>query len=632
MLWRGAPAQAACAEAVAKEDEEEVPVMSYATAVPQGFGEEDGVTAWLGPERAPPLPLPELVTEDEACNPAYAAWLAACPLPPRWVKNEREFLEVVRAECGEELAKAPPYPEAYGDRRLLRFLRQHKRPDKALAAVKQYLAYRRDNGLDEIRAFIADGHVPQSGWPLGDFFSDRCCVCPCSTALFDVKGNPLCVEQYGFWPAHRLRDVTAEGYIAWQTYALEFKSMQLERVALGRERVLLRAAHAQWEARRGNAAGAPSGGCLREGWGEVARLCTIFDMKGLTFAHALLPGGFRMVKQLIPLVQRYYPWLQDTTHFVNASMAVSTFFAYLRPLLPKHTQRKIFIHGSGAAASLTEEIRPDFLPIALGGRAECLDLTPPPTVDEYDARVARGAAALALTAVAATPALDTDQDGVVASAVLLGPLDGTMDAPPPESRDDATPARAKAPRDDDDDDVGPEAAAAAPKKAADDDAPPRAEPEPHDADGPPPPPRRQRPGTIPSGIEIPVHKHGRRGRAERSLRLDDRKEIQILPAKRWRFLKRTRRLPLAPPRGAAAGDAADDAAIAAFRGSRTHGAKPVDDERPRTQLQRDAALRASQYPPNFVVIATPKHKLVTLELATEGQAEALVHAIRPQRA
>ena len=130
---------------------------------------------------------------------------------------------------------------------MLRFLRQHKKADKALVAVKQYLQYRRDNGLDEIRKFIHEGDVPQSGWPLGAFFMDRCCVCPCSTSLFDVKGNALCVEQYGFWPAHRLRDVTAEGYIAWQTYALEYKSMQLERIALGRERVLLRAAHAQWE-------------------------------------------------------------------------------------------------------------------------------------------------------------------------------------------------------------------------------------------------------------------------------------------------------------------------------------------------------------------------------------------------
>ena len=422
--------------------------------------------------------------------------------------------------------------------------------------------------------------MPQSGWPLGDFFKDRLAVCPCSTSLFDVKGNALCVEQYGFWPAHRLRDVTAEGYIAWQTYALEFKSMQLERIALGRERVLLRAAHAQWEANRAGAAG----GSLREGWGEIARLCTIFDMKGLTFGHALLPGGYRMVKQLIPLVQRYYPWLQDTTHFVNASMAVSTFFAYLRPLLPKHTQRKIYIHGLGATGALTEEIRPDFLPEALGGRAECLDLAPPPTCEEYDARVAAGDAGLA-TATAAEASHDDARP--VASAVVL--------PDPPR----IPPAAADAERAE---------------------APPAEEPE-----KPPPPPEeeeeetvRREPGTMVPGIEIPVHKHGRRGRAERSLRLDPGEELQILPAKKWRLLKKTRRLRIAED-------------LSAWRGSRTHGAKPPEGPRPRTQLQRDASLRASQYPPNFVILATDKGKLVTLELATEHQAEALVHAIKPAR-
>lgn len=422
--------------------------------------------------------------------------------------------------------------------------------------------------------------MPQSGWPLGDFFKDRLAVCPCSTSLFDVKGNALCVEQYGFWPAHRLRDVTAEGYIAWQTYALEFKSMQLERIALGRERVLLRAAHAQWEANRAGAAG----GSLREGWGEIARLCTIFDMKGLTFGHALLPGGYRMVKQLIPLVQRYYPWLQDTTHFVNASMAVSTFFAYLRPLLPKHTQRKIYIHGLGATGALTEEIRPDFLPEALGGRAVCLDLAPPPTCEEYDARVAAGDAGLA-TATAAEASHDDARP--VASAVVL------PDPPriPPAAADAE---RAEAPP-----------AAEAPEKPP----PPAAEEEET---------ARREPGTMVPGIEIPVHKHGRRGRAERSLRLDPGEELQILPAKKWRLLKKTRRLRIAED-------------LSAWRGSRTHGAKPPEGPRPRTQLQRDASLRASQYPPNFVILATDKGKLVTLELATEHQAEALVHAIKPAR-
>ena len=73
--------------------------------------------------------------------------------------------------------------------------------------------------------------------------------------------------------------------------------MVLERIALGRERALLRAAHAQWVAD-------PSKACaLKEGWGEVARLCTILDMKGLTMSHVFLPAGYSMSKKLVPIVR-----------------------------------------------------------------------------------------------------------------------------------------------------------------------------------------------------------------------------------------------------------------------------------------------------------------------------------------
>ena len=139
------------------------------------------------------------------------------------------------------------------------------------------------------------------------------------------------MEQYGFWPAHRLKDITAEKYIGWQTYALEHKSMVLERIALGRERAVLRAAHAQWLADPGKATP------LREGWGEVARLCTIFDMKGLTLSHALLPGGFNMVRQLIPLVQKNYPCCRHDP-FRNVSNSYA--WSMLRPLLPKTPKEK----------------------------------------------------------------------------------------------------------------------------------------------------------------------------------------------------------------------------------------------------------------------------------------------------
>ena len=111
---------------------------------------------------------------------------------------------------------------------------------------EKYLAFRAAHRIDDIRAALAEGDGNPASYPHGEFFANRIAVLPCSTSLFDVKGNALCVEQLAFWPAHRLKEVCSDNYIPWQMYCLEHKSMQLERIALGRERALLRAAHAQW--------------------------------------------------------------------------------------------------------------------------------------------------------------------------------------------------------------------------------------------------------------------------------------------------------------------------------------------------------------------------------------------------
>lgn len=486
------------------------------------------LTPWLGPERAPPRPLPEISTKDELEDPAFRAWLKAAPPPPRWVASERAFLARVRKECAPQLSRAPNYPEAYGDRRLLRFLRQHKSEKKGVKAVKEYLRWRETEKIDVIRDAILNGRTEPQTWPAGPFFKARCAVLPCSSSCFDMKGNALCVEQYGFWPAARLKDVTAEKYIGWQTYALEHKSMVLERIALGRERAVLRAAHAQWLSDPRKAIP------LREGWGEVARLCTIMDMKGLTLSHALLPGGFNMLRQLIPLVQKNYPWLQDTTHLVNVSGAISYAWSMLRPFVPKHTQSKTFIHSKNASASLTEEIRPDFLPEQLGGRAACVALTPPVSLEDYD----RG----------------------------VNPLRSPPSSPRSVNVEVRVPTAVVVP-----------------------------------------------------GVEYVCHDHNRKGkRTRKALRLRDR-SLELLPTARWRLsrqmlrLRSPKRLSLNSHQPLAAYVGSEDASPA-------HAALH----------HKEAALKASKLPPSFVVLATPKRKVVTLELADAAQARALVEAIHMQ--
>ena len=45
---------------------------------------------------------------------------------------------------------------------------------------------------------------------------------------------------------------------------------------------------------------------------------------------------------------------------------------------------------------------------------------------------------------------------------------------------------------------------------------------------------------------------------------------------------------------------------------------------------REASIRARDLPASFVVLATPKQQVVTLELADAAQARALVEAIHMQ--
>mmetsp|Transcript_16320 Transcript_16320/g.24516 ORF Transcript_16320/g.24516 Transcript_16320/m.24516 type:complete len:554 (+) Transcript_16320:69-1730(+) len=289
-------------------------------------------------------------------------------IPPKWIKKERDFLQRIRTELSEEFSRVPIlYEDAYGDRKLLRFFRQTKNADKALVLIRKYLTWRKESQVDQVRQKLEDDYNRPTNnvcrnWPHGNFLLDRMSILPCSTELFDKKGNALCVEQYGLLPADQLRDITPEMYLEWQLFCLEYKSIQLERIAIEREKTKF--------AQKSN---------LTQGWGEIARLCTIFDMKGLTFSHMLIPAGFGLVKKLVPMVQHYYPWLQDTTHLVHTSTPVYSFWYLLKPLLPSHTQRKIFIYSNGATASLSENIHLDSLPTILGGRAHCSELIPPLT-------------------------------------------------------------------------------------------------------------------------------------------------------------------------------------------------------------------------------------------------------------
>ena len=66
----------------------------------------------------------------------------------------------MRARLGALLLDRPQFPDVVGDRKLLRFLRGHDHNvDKVCEMVTNYLKWRDDNSIDEIREKILRGGV-----------------------------------------------------------------------------------------------------------------------------------------------------------------------------------------------------------------------------------------------------------------------------------------------------------------------------------------------------------------------------------------------------------------------------------------------------------------------------------------
>jgi len=215
---------------------------------------------WASSERAPPLPLLELPpTHEDVVEP----WMRAAGVAPRWNARERKFLARCRREYRAAFAAAPPYLDAYGDRRLLRFLRQDPQPDedRAVAKVGAYLEWRQRTDADAARAKLetilqreaetAARHDPRQ-WPHGDVLLECIRLVQCSERYFDRSGNAVTVYQAFHWPAPDLRKqvggMSARQLVDFATFGAEYNQVMMERISISREKVLLDHARSLYEA------------------------------------------------------------------------------------------------------------------------------------------------------------------------------------------------------------------------------------------------------------------------------------------------------------------------------------------------------------------------------------------------
>ncbi|KAJ8603770.1 hypothetical protein CTAYLR_000322 [Chrysophaeum taylorii] len=344
---------------------------------------------WATSECAPPLPLLEL---PKGVEDVREDWMSAASVAPRWSARERRFLARARREFASELADVPPYLDAYGDRRFLRFLRMDPNldEDRAIHKVGAYLRWRRERRADDMRALVPERGREPRNWPHGDVLMDCIRVLQCSERYYSTRGHAVTVYQAFHWPAPALRakvgGMTTKQLVDFATFGAEYNSVQMEKISVSRERVLVD--HAKRLFDEGELADDRSP-LLSEGWGELTRLCAITDMAGCTFGSMMMPQLLPAVVQAVSTFVNYYPYIVGELHVINcAPLVAKVFKRALRTVVPKHIADQVQVHVH--ASELLDSVRPHNLPVQIGGAADCDELVPPPPPPaDFDARAPR---------------------------------------------------------------------------------------------------------------------------------------------------------------------------------------------------------------------------------------------------
>lgn len=141
----------------------------------------------------------------------------------RWNDIETKKIAEIRARLGPLLLDRPQFPDVVGDRKLVRFLRGHDHNvDKVCEMVTNFLKWRDDNNMDEIRERIIRGGLNHPRFfPLGEKILQLIPQVVIAYDACDKFGSPICVDQYNFSPAVVMASISVPDYIVFQgTYAL----------------------------------------------------------------------------------------------------------------------------------------------------------------------------------------------------------------------------------------------------------------------------------------------------------------------------------------------------------------------------------------------------------------------------
>ena len=346
---------------------------------------EDVAACWGGrTERAPPLPLADLPMSLEDVE---EPWMVEAKLPSRWPIRERRFLARCRDEFADVFARVPKYVDVYGSRRLLRVLRMdpERDEDRAVAKVKAYLDWREATNADAMRRLVPSIGPFPAKWPHGDVMLDCIRLLQCSDRYYDKAGNAVTCYQAFHWPAADLRrhlcSLTTAQLVEFAQFGAEYNGSQMEKISLAREAVLLADAKRRFLDRKARGDPVDDPPLLKEGWGEVTRLCAITDMAGCTLGSVMMPTLIPAIIQAVQVFLNYYPYIVGQLHVINCQTTIARVFRRaLTSILPEHVAKQIQIHSD--FTNLYRYVAKEHLPNQVGGDAPCAELKPPPQPGE----------------------------------------------------------------------------------------------------------------------------------------------------------------------------------------------------------------------------------------------------------
>lgn len=208
----------------------------------------------------------------------------------------------MRDRLGERLKLVPQYPEVVGDRKLLRFLRGHDYDvEKVTLMMNNFLDWRRDNNVDEIRQnIVLGGRKKPTDFPRAEIILPLVPQIVLCTNARDKTNSPISVEKLGFSPNKAFESLTLPEYTVFLIYCLEYKSMIVEQFSEEADRKYLDSLSPADRAK------AESDDPDVEPYGSLVGLCVIRDLDGLGFEH-MSARGQEILSVVIKMSSDNYP-------------------------------------------------------------------------------------------------------------------------------------------------------------------------------------------------------------------------------------------------------------------------------------------------------------------------------------